>query len=199
MKKIILFLFLSLVLLTTAKSQAVMQTKEWKELITNLQNENWQVANELSLSMLNKITKDGPPDDVASALLRYMNIRSEAGLMTLEEVSKAEAIKKVVGFTGQMIILPSHPISLKRDFNSIRLVHGKSDSLSITASNKNATVIFSFEYIILDKPWPVDDFKNNAGNKYRLGGIIRSITVEGSDIFPSFRIILEHGMAEMEK
>ncbi len=196
MKIIITIFFLLLAFLSRTNAQSVTHSKEWKDLITSLQNENWQVANELSLSILNKITKDSP-DDVASAILRYMYIYSEAGLMNSNKVTKSEALKNVVGFTGQMVILPSHPISLKMDFNSIRLANGKTDSLFITSTNKDATSIFSFEYIVMNKQWPLDDFKNSAGSICRLGGTIRSISVEGN-MLPRFRIVLDHGIAKME-
>jgi hypothetical protein len=196
MKRFIVFLFLSLTFISNAISQTIIHTTEWKELMTSLKNENWQDANTLSLSILNKIPKDGD-GDVAAAMLRYMYIFSEAGLMNLNKVTKSEALKCVVGFTGQWVILPSHPISLKRDFNSVRLVNGKTDSLFITSTNVDATSIFSFEYIILDEKWPIDDFKNNVGDRCRLGGTIRSISVEGN-MFPRFRITLDHSTARME-
>jgi hypothetical protein len=43
----------------------------------------------------------------------------------------------------------------------------------------------------------LDDFKNNVGKICRLGGTIRSINVEGN-MFPRFRIIVDHGTARME-
>lgn len=162
-----------------------------------LKQENWQAANDMSLAMLNKVARDNQNDD--AALLRYLYIYSEAGLMTLNELPKSEEIKKVIGFTGQRVILPPRPISLIRDYNSIRMVHGKTDSLSTTVVNKNGTSIFSFEYFIPGKPWPVEDFKKNAGKLCTIEGTIRSISVEGEDIFPNFRIILDHCVAKMEK
>ena len=166
-------------------------------MITSLQNEDWQNANTLSSSLLNKISKE-EQGDPAACMLRYMYIFSEAGLMNLNKVSQSDALKKVIGFTGQMVILPAHLISLKNAFNSIELVNDKTDSLFITATNIKATSIFSFEYIILDSKMSLDDFNNHVGQKCRLGGIIRSISVEGH-IFPRFRLIIERGIAKIEK
>jgi len=197
MKKITLLLFFVFALLLNARSQAILHTEEWHNLITSLQAENWQDANTISLSLLNKISKD-EPDDVGAALLRYMYIHSEAGLMNLNKVTKDEAIKAVKGFTGKWVLLPAHPVALKNGFNSIQMVNGKTDSLFITSTNNAATEIFSFDYIILDEKWPVEDFKNSEGEIYRLGGIIRSITVEGN-MLPRFRIIIEKANAQEAK
>lgn len=196
MKKIILLLSLS-VLILNGHAQSLTHSSEWRELVTNLQNENWQNANPLSLQLLNK-TPDDEENNVGVALLRYMYIRSEAGLLSLNKVTKDEAIKAVTGFTGKWILLPAHPISLKLDFNSIRMHNEKTDSLFITATNKAATSIYSFEYIILQDKWPTADFRNNAGKIYRLGGILKSISVEGN-MMPRFRIIIDQGIASGEQ
>jgi hypothetical protein len=192
MKKIVLFALLIFAFLSNAGAQSFTHTESWKKLISALQNENWQAANTLSLSVLNKIPKS-EQDGAGAALVRYMYIFSEAGLMNLNKVTKTEALKKVIKFKGHMVILPSHPVSLKNDFNSIRKSENKTDTLFITSTNKAATSIFSFEYIALTDKWPDDDFKNSVGKMYRLGGMLRSITVEGS-MFPRFRIVIDNGI-----
>src|SRR4051812_36601978 len=118
MKKVILVLFIIAAFLSNADAQSLMQTPEWHNLVTSLQNENWPQANALSLSLLNKSPKDEPGDLVA-ALLRYMYIHSEAGLLNMKKVSKNEALKAVAGFKGQLIILPPHPVVLKYQLSGI--------------------------------------------------------------------------------
>lgn len=88
--------------------------------------------------------------------------------------------------------MPGHPVALKYALNTIQLVNNKTDSLFITATNRNGTDIFSFEYVVLKDKWPIDDFKNQDGKVYRLGGIIKSLTVEGN-FLPRFRIIIDQG------
>ncbi|MDP9047319.1 MAG: hypothetical protein M3N14_04230 [Bacteroidota bacterium] len=198
MKKIFLFFFVCLTVSPATDAQSIIHTKEWKKLAASLKNQDWKVATELSLTMLNKAISNNPDADDA-ARLRYLCIYSEAGLMTYSELPKSQELKKVIGFTGQRVILPPRPISLTRNYNSIRLVHGKTDSLSATVVNKNSTAIFSFEYFLFDTPWPADDFKKRAGKLCTVEGTIRSISVEGTDIFPSFRIILDHCVAKLEK
>jgi len=197
MKRLILLFSLLSVLILNAHAQSLTHSSEWRNLIVSLQNEDWQNANTLSLQLLNK-TPDDEENNIGVALLRYMYIHSEAGLLNLRKVTKDEAIKAVQGFTGKLIILPSHPVSLKQGFNSIMMHNEKTDSLFITSTNKTATQIFSFEYIVLDDKWHVEDFKNSVGKIYRLGGMLKSISVEGN-MLPRFRIIIDQGIAESEQ
>ncbi|HEY9000421.1 MAG TPA: hypothetical protein VIM89_03635 [Mucilaginibacter sp.] len=172
MKKIILLFILLPGFLLNVHAQSLTETKEWDNLIQSLQDEKWKDANDLSTSLLNKTPKNDPDDNIA-ALLRYMYIYSEAGLLNAHKFTQKEALKNVIGFTGKRIILPAHPVALKNAFNSIQMVNEKTDSLFITATNSDATQIFSFEYIILNSKWSTDDFKNNNGKFYRLTGIIK--------------------------
>jgi hypothetical protein len=191
MKPVILSLF-ALLFFTVVKAQSpIRESKDFSDLITSLQNEDWQNANRLSLSCLKK-APENDKDNVDAALLRYMFIYSEAGLMNDQKVSKSQALKNIINFKGQLIILPGHPVALKYALNTIQLVNNKTDSLFITATNRNGTDIFSFEYVILKDKWPIDDFKNQDGKAFRLGGIIKSLTVEGNFI-PRFRIIIDQG------
>jgi hypothetical protein len=197
-KKIILLLFTLLSgLLINVHAQSLTHSSEWRELIASLRNEDWQKANTLSLQLLNK-TPDDEENNIGVALLRYMYIHAEAGLLNLRKVTKDEAIKTVQGFTGKLIILPSHPVSVKQAFNSIMMHNEKTDSLFITSTNNAATQIFSFEYIVLDDKWSVEDFKNSIGKIYRLGGRLKSISVEGN-MLPRFRIIIDQGIANSEE
>jgi len=190
-KPVILSLF-ALLFFTVVKAQSpITESKEFNDLITSLQNEDWQNANKLSLTCLKKVPENDK-DNADAALLRYMFIYSEAGLMNDQKVSKSQALKNIINFKGQLIILPGHPVALKYALNTIQLVNNKTDSLFITATNRNGTDIFSFEYVILKDKWPIDDFKNQDGKAYRLAGIIQSLSVEGN-MLPRFRIIIDQG------
>ena len=191
MKKFFLVI-LFLPFLMRANAQSVRETRQWRQLLQTLQDENWKDADSLSFFLLNKSAKN-EQEEPAIATLRYMYIYSEAGLMSLRKRTQAQALKNVAGFTGKYIALPAHPIVLGKGSNSIQMVSEKTDSLFVVSTNKAATAIFSFEYIILGDKWPVDDFKNSAGKMFRLGGKIQSIQVEGN-MFPRFRIIIEEGV-----
>lgn len=190
--KPITLLLLALLFCGNLKAQSkVTESKDFNDLITSLQNEDWQNANKLFLACLKEVPENDK-DNVDAALLRYMFIYSEAGLMNDQKVSKSQALKNIINFKGQLIILPGHPVALKYALNTIQLVNNKTDSLFITATNRNGTDIFSFEYVVLKDKWPIDDFKNQDGKVYRLGGIIKSLTVEGN-FLPRLRIIIDQG------
>ena len=190
--KYIISLLLVLVCLASAKAQSITETKDWADMITSLQNENWQNANKLSIVCLKMVPKSAEEDFEAS-LLRYIFIYSEAGLMNLNKVSQAQALKAVKDFAGHQIVLPAHPVTLKNAFNSIAMKNDSTtDTLSICATNSAATDIFSFEYITMKEKWPIEDFKNAVGKNYRLSGLLKSISVEGH-MFPRFRIIIDDG------
>jgi hypothetical protein len=191
MTKNITFILLFLLTLTSVRAQSITNSKEWSDLINNLENENWQKSDSLSLICINKIPKS-EMEGVEASLLRYMYIYSEAGLINARIITKSQALSHVKNLTGHSIILPAHPITLKEAFNSIEMVNDKTDSLAITATNIAATEIFCFEYVIMKDKWPIDNFKAEAGKNYRLGGLIKSINVEGN-MLPRFRLILEDG------
>lgn len=193
MKRIILSLCLSLLVFANTQAQSLTHSKDWNTLLGLFEKEDWQAANKLSLTILNKTPKK-QRDGADAAKVRYMYIYSEAGLMNIKKATKTEALKKVSGMTGRMVTLPGHPVSLKDDFNSIRKSDHETDSLFVTATNKAATSIFGFEYIILDNKWTKDDLKANAGKIFRISGTLRSIKVEGN-MFPRFRILIDHGTA----
>ena len=187
MKKLLLLIPLLLFLQTT-KAQDITDD-QWTKLITSLEHEQWKDANDLSKTYLDQIPAAKQDSDAAAAL-RYMYLYSESGLMNLRLVTKDKALKNVAAFAGHSIILPAHPISLKNAFNSVEMVNEKTDSLFITATNKDATSIFSFEYIVVKTPFPLDDFKKNVGKFCRLKGNLKAITVEGN-FLPRFRLIID--------
>ncbi|MGZ3823264.1 MAG: hypothetical protein ACXVB6_21905, partial [Mucilaginibacter sp.] len=90
-------------------------------------------------------------------------------------------------------ILPGHRVSLKGGLNTIKMANEKPDTLFVTETNRKGTDIFDFDYIVLDDKWSVEDFKNREGELYSLGGMVKSIAVEGH-ILPRFKIFIEHGI-----
>ncbi len=195
MRKIALTLLL-LALVVVLKAQTITETPEWNKLIAALQDEQWQNASDLSNQCLKKASESEPKSEIIP-VLRYMVILSESGMMNDGKLTQQQAISAVKRFEGQEIALPGHPISLKNvAFNSVTMVNKKTDSLYVVASNKKATDIFAFEYIILKEKWPEDDFKLNVGGKCWLSGILSSISVEGH-MLPRFRMIINDARYEI--
>jgi hypothetical protein len=65
----------------------------------------------------------------------------------------------------------------------------------ISASNKAATDIFSFEYILPGNPVDLDELKHNKGKMCRISGVLKLIKVEGLS-FPHFRMIIDQAKLE---
>jgi len=192
MKKIILFFFFIMAAISNAGAQSLMESQQWRDLIDDLQNENWQEANTKSLTLLNKMPNP-VADDVTAALLRTMYIHSEAGLMNEGKVTQEQAINAVNGFVGKLIILPAHTVGSKGNLNTIKMMNQKTDTLYVAETNRMGTDIFAFVHVILNDKWSVEDFKSRDGQFYSLGGYIKTISVEGH-ILPRFRIFLERGI-----
>ncbi|RWY49377.1 hypothetical protein [Mucilaginibacter gilvus] len=196
MKKL-LFAALFLLISFGARAQPTTDDQKWNTLISSLEAEDWVPANELSLALLNSIPAAEQNGNQA-AVLRYMYILSESGLMDLEKVTKKEALKKVIGFVGKPILLPGHPVSVKQKFNSITSASNGCDTLFVTATNRKGTSIFAFEYIVLKTKWTEADLNANAGKIWRLGGILKTIKVEG-DMFKRFKLMINEGTAEEQR
>jgi hypothetical protein len=189
MKKIFIALATLLLIVSSVQAQSKYTDAEWSKLVGFLSAEQWGDANTLSLQLLKRIPAAEVDSDDA-AVFRYTYIYSEAGLMNERKVTKEEAQKKIKPHIGHRVLLAAHPITSKKGFNSITLVNDKTDTLMVTASNKTATQIFSFEYIIPKKPFPLDEFKNNEGKIYGVIGRIKSIKA-GGNMFPRFLIYID--------
>ena len=117
------------------------------------------MLNKLSLQCLSKVPQ-AENESFIAAMLRYIVIYSESGLMNDGKVTQKQALDKVKQYAGHYIVLPAHPLTLKFAFNSIGMRDDKfTDTLNICASNLKATNIHCFEYIILKDKWPEDDFQ----------------------------------------
>ncbi|TFF38409.1 hypothetical protein [Mucilaginibacter psychrotolerans] len=197
MKKVLSVILLFMLACFFAQAQSLTDDQKWDSLISSLEAEDWMPANQLSLSLLNSIPAAEQNGNQA-AMLRYMYILSESGLMDLGKVDKPEALKKVIGFVGKPIMLPGHPVSVKQGFNSITSTSNGADTLFVTAANKKATSIFAFEYIVLKQKWTDADLNANAGKIWRLGGILKSINVEGN-MFKRFKLLIDEGTAEEQQ
>ncbi len=191
--------FITVLLLITAlslKAQGTIAQDDWQNVIGYLNNEDWKNAARQCQVYLNKIPNSDIDQDDA-AILKYMFIISEAGLMNKRVLTKEQAIKNVQLFEGHNVVLPAHLVSLKEGFNAVELLNNKTDTLFITESNKTATEIFTFAYIIPEVPYSLSMFKNNDRKMCRIGGRLKSIKVEGIS-FPRFKIIIDKAQIVMD-
>ena len=184
-----LFVFCFTISISFAQSS---NQDSFKQLVNFLNNEDWEHAAESSDRLLR--TDEG--NELAS-VLRFMNIISQAGLLNKHIITKEEAQKRVNGFKGKNVTLPAHPISIKEgSLNSVLMVNNRTDTLFITATNKKATEIYAFEYIIPEKPFSAEVFKSNVNKGLRISGRLKSIIVEGN-LLPRYKIIIDKAEAAL--
>jgi hypothetical protein len=194
MKKTIILLFFVFASFITVNAQELISREQFQKLIGFLNDENWPEAAKLSNDLLLKIPGKQQDDD-APAIVRYMYVTSEAGLMYMGKITKDEGLKNLVGFVGHTIILPSRTVSLKFGLNYIVNSDNKTDTLSISGTNRKGTDLFTFESIVPAKPITMDEFKGYEGKLFRIGGRLKSITVHGS-MLPHFIMLIDNAILE---
>ena len=168
MKRVVIILLFIIPEICFAQEKSFVEQADWSQIIQCLDHEEWAKANKLALTYLKKC----PNDDINgndAAVLRYMYLFTESGLMNEKKLDKDEALKKVKAFEGLRIILPGHPLStVKAGFNVIEPYNHSSDTLFITESNKAMTEIFCFVDAIPSTRMSMEDFDKNIGNSYTI-------------------------------
>jgi hypothetical protein len=194
MKKAIILLFVLSVAFTKSHAQELISDDQFTKLISFLNDENWPEAAKLSESILKKIPENKLDDD-APAVVRYMHIISEAGLMYMGKATKDEALKNVAGFVGHTIFSPSRYTSLKYGLNRIVSSDNKTDTLASSCTNKKGTDLYTSESIVPAHPISIDEFKSYDGKLFRIGGVLKSISVWGN-MMPHFNILIDKAFLE---
>ncbi|PWK74242.1 hypothetical protein LX99_04044 [Mucilaginibacter oryzae] len=194
MKKAIILLFILSVAFTKSHAQQLVPDDQFSTLIGFLNEENWPGAAKLSDDILKNIPKNRQDDD-GPAVVRYMHIIAEAGLMYMGKATKEEALKNVEGFTGHLIITPSRFVALKYGLNRIVSSEDKPGNLGSSCTNRKGTDLYTSESIILAQPITAEEFKTFEGKLFRIGGVLKSISVAGS-MLPHFNIEINEAILE---
>ncbi len=153
----------------------------WKDLIDAVQSENWQQSALLASGYLAKIKLENSKKQIAR--LRYILLYSLAGKVveaslagkTPEETAaRIELEKTAKGFIGKEFFMPSRELSddCQGKVDYICRSTQQENVLRLTATNKEATAIFSFEYVRLKEDF---NLKKNIGNQAILSGILNKI------------------------
>jgi hypothetical protein len=196
MKKPILLLLLFFAITYNIQAQSPISQDQFSEVIIHLNNEDWEGADPLIRSSLDKIPADNI-DDGQAAVLRYMYIITQAGLVNLKKLSKNDALKKVKDFEGHTVQLPWNKISMKQGLNKLSLVNDRTDTLFVTHTNKKGTEIFAFVYITPENKPDLTEFKQMEGRPCRFFGKLTSINVEGS-MLPRFKMFISEAELEIK-
>ena len=150
--------------------------EDFKSIIPFLKTEDYKGAFNRSQELLNA-TKPDTTD--IRAQIRYMNIYSSAGMVTLEQMSHKEFGKNLKKFVGQKLKMPGHPCLdtiAKAPFNSFQFLKNEKKELHgyTMVANKEKINILLFEYYNFKDKYLPEDY---IGNNVRCGGILESYDV----------------------
>jgi hypothetical protein len=154
------------------KTAAALSEKQWQDLFTALNNEDWDTAFALSDKYL-KLLKDN--DEAESiAHLRYTYLYSAAGKVSAGRMSYEELEKSVKNFVGKKLMFPFRQIAVKcrGEFNYICASDDAKNKAVTAATNRGGTSIFAFEYVQLKEDF---DFEKHKGEAAAIGGVVKSI------------------------
>ena len=187
----------------TAQTAEISET-EWKILTDALQAENWQNASYRAQTLLERLKIDNEKKQIAQ--LRYFYLYSLAGKIleysttnrkAEQEVAWKELEQAARNFTGREFVLPPRRyLGVCREVvNYVCAVNDNEKALRITATNRTATAIHSFEYIAFDEKVALDKF---SGREVFLGGQLKKVEFNRELSKPwVMRLTFEKGFAQI--
>lgn len=156
------------------KTAAEIPADEWNEIIKTIESEDWEKSSFLTLYSLKKLRTDNEKKQLAR--LRYFYVYSLAGKIAQKTMPATELERISQAFIGQDFLMPSRQVlsDCTEKVNYICAVKADEKSLRVTATNKSATAIHSFEYIKLPEKF---DVAANSGRDIFLGGKLKKLEV----------------------
>ena len=178
--------------------------KEWKTLTDALLTEDWEKGAFFASLLVDRIKTDDEKKQLAR--LRYFYLYALAGKFlelsetkqtvkkeaTLEELKKASET-----FIGKEFILPPRQFlsDCQQRVNYICPVKGNEKALRVTSTNKDATAIVSFDYVLFDTKV---DLKEFATTQAFLGGTLKKVEFNDDLSKPwVMRLIFEKGFVRV--
>lgn len=177
---------------------------EWKTLTEALQAEDWKNSAILAAQYLEKLKTDNEKKQVAQ--LRYFYLYALAGKILAAYTSKIPVEKSSIwkeldtavgNFAGKEIVLPPRRFlpECKAVLNYICTVKSNEQALRVTATNKEGTMIHSFEYVTFNEKFPLDKLD---GNEVFLGGRLKSVEFnQDMSKLWVMRLIFENGFVRV--
>jgi|GEM_PF-1788944 len=153
---------------------------EWKTLTEALQIEDWNKSALLASQYLEKLKTDNEKKQLAQ--LRYFYLYALSGKIlaasasakvSMETDSMWKELDTAVGnFTGKEFVLPPRRFlaECKEVLNYICAVKNNDRALRVTATNKEGTMIHSFDYVAFAEKISLDEF---TGRETFLGGRLK--------------------------
>jgi hypothetical protein len=196
MKRIILStLFFCMIPLTVLAQQPkpanTLSEKQWNDVVSALEAENWNAAADYSLKYMKQLKVDNPEKSLAR--LRYVFLFASAGKVIEGKMRRAELEKIVNNFVGKEIVLPDIPIRVdcKGALNAICASDEGNYDLLIASTNMKGTSIHALVNVKLKAKV---DYASHKGEEASVGGVIRSIELNPNVMrIWAIRITLEKG------
>lgn len=145
----LLFLMSLTVFAQQSKSAATLSEKQWDDLFTALENEDWGKAAEYSSKYMRELKDEDREKSLAR--LRYMFIFASAGKVIEGKMSYEELEKSLKAFVGQEIMMPHSRIAVdcKGQLNTLCFYSDGNFDLSTASTNRSGTNIHAIEWIKL--------------------------------------------------
>jgi hypothetical protein len=159
----------------------VIPDKEWGVMINFLKTENWDRSAFYASGLMRRLKADNDKKQIAQ--LRYFYLFSlagkilkfhDAGKTSEKEAVWAELDKAVNESIGKEFILPprEYRSSCNKNLNFICPVENNEKAFRTAATNKEATAIHSFDYVMFDKKI---DLSQYADKQIFLGGTLKKV------------------------
>lgn len=166
---------------TPATNSLENSEKEWKILTDALIVEDWEKAAFFAALLLDRTKTDNEKKQLAQ--LRYFYLYALAGKVlnlteakqTVKKDASFEELKKAAeNSIGKEFLMPPRQFlnDCEKRVNYICAVKDNDKALRVTATNKNATNIISFDYILFDTK--IDLSQLTAGQAF-VGGTLKKI------------------------
>ena len=177
LRPVVLFTALLLAPFCHAQEGDILTEEDWNSLIPYLVEEDWINAEKVSGELLKRFKGEEEMLDEAG-IIRYMYINSIGGLVGNKDIDKEEALKKLKGFEGKVIVTPFNMYKKGGLFNYLTLSEdGKTWSKCV--ANDSATVIHIFETFEMDDKLLIDNAAKYEGKTMRLIALIKEIKTGG--------------------
>ena len=176
MKQIILILLFCCFTTISVSAQKAKTTdeitdKQWQDLFSALQTENWDTAFDLSTKFIKQLKDDDEAKSIGN--LRYMALYSAAGKVFEGKMSFDKLEEFVKGFIGKKLVFPRRQVSVKcKGFNFVCPSKETKNKAMVTAMNQAGTTILAFEYLQFKEDF---DFSKYNEKTIAVGGVAKSI------------------------
>lgn len=145
---------------------------EWNLIITSMDSEDWDKAARLIQGSFSKLKTDNEKKQLAQ--LRYFYLYALAGRVAAGKLAQEQLEVFANGLIDVEFLFPARKIlaDCTNSLNAICPSKDKNHVLRVTATNKSATVIHSFEYTEFSEDFNI---KANSGKTAFISGYLKKI------------------------